>query len=153
MDGLMRFVLSAFMILFFLLGTQNLNAENYKLELTPYFEETNTVGKQFVGNGREFIRQSHSYITGGQLYPIYQDKNGIEAYNFGMLVLEIRPVENYHLAVAWSVFADEVTIYKDLGITLLEFNDPKKAENAFLKLKQSEDPNITYLELALIELE
>lgn len=153
MDGLMRVLVLAFMILFFLLGTQNLNAEDYQLELKPSFSSDLAIGKTFIGNGREFIRQNHSYITGGELYPIYQDQNGIEAYNFGMLVLEIRPVENYHLAVAWSVFADEVTIYNDLGITLLEFDDPKNAEKAFLKLQQAEDPNITYLELALIELD
>jgi hypothetical protein len=149
----MRLVLSTFMILFFLLRTQNLNAAGHMITLPSIDDKISHENKLFIGNGREFKKQNYSYVIDGKTYPIYRDKKGVEAYNFGMIVLELKHIEDYHIATGWSVSADDVTFYEDLGITLLEFKDPHQAEVAFLKLTEARDPNILYMELALIELD
>ena len=149
----MRLLLPTCMILFFLLGTQNLNATGHIITWPTVDDKKHHVGKLFIGNGREFKKQKFSYVIGNKVYPIYRDKKGIEAYNFGMIVLELKPIEDYHIATGWSVSADDVTFYEDLGITLIEFKDPHQAEVAFLKLTEAQDPNILYMELALIELD
>ena len=106
-----------------------------------------------IGNGREFFRQDDFYSFYNKNYPLYEDSNGIKAYFEGMLILELKSINKYDSSIAWSVNADDFTTYHDLGITLLEFDSPAKAEDAYYKLLDSNDPGIIYIELALIELD
>lgn len=149
MDGLRKLVIISLLAFVFLSGSP------VKSEMMPAFtlHTQYYVGWEFLANGRKFTRMRHAHITGGKLFPVYVDENGIEAYNFGMVVLELAPKYEYDTAIAWSVYADDFTTYEDLGITLLEFEDPWKAEQAYQSLYFSADPNILYMELALIELE
>jgi hypothetical protein len=148
-DGLRKLIVISLLAFAFLSGSP------VKSEMKPSFnlDTQYYTNWEFLANGRIFTRMKHSHISGGKLYPVYVDEKGIEAYNFGMIVLELRPIQSYDTAIAWSVFADDFTTYEDLGITLLEFEDPWRAEQAYQSLFFSEDPNILYMEMALIEME
>jgi len=107
--------------------------------------------KTVIGNGRQFIKQDYYHTFHGKQYPVYKDASGVEAYFEGLIVLELGQIQDYDSAIAWSVAADEMDTYHDFGITLLTFKNPQAAEIAYYKLADSLDPNIIYMEMALIE--
>lgn len=131
-------------------------AENRLTSIKTCQCDHNEVEEGFVlGNGREFKKiNRYEYFVGeeyAQIYPLYQDKNGVVAYFEGMIILELNLLTRYDSAISWSVNADSFTTYKDLGITFIEFNDIQKAEEAYQKLRDSKDPNILYMEMAMVE--
>lgn len=123
----------------------------YECECEYHLNLEGDKAKTVIGNGRQFIKQDYYHMFEGKQYPVYKDASGVEAYFEGLIVLELRPVYEYDSAIAWSVAADEMDTYEDLGITLLTFKNPKAAEIAYYKLADSLDPNIIYMEMALIE--
>lgn len=155
MDGLTQLRAMIALMILLLIPLTGI-AENQGYQIKPCQCEYHEAEEGFIiGNGREFKKTNrYEYFVGEEyadIYPLYEDRHGIEAYFEGMLILELRQVENYDVVLAWRVKADSFTTYDDLGITFLEFEDIEKAEEAYKLLRDSKDPNIEHLEMALVE--
>ena len=151
MDGLTLLRTISFVVLLLLIpfagNAVSHSKELYTCQCSYHLNEDGSV----IGNGRKFWRTEEEHKFHGKTYPVYEDLFGRKAYLEGMIILEIRTVKDYDFALAWSVKADEFTTYHDLGITLLEFYFPSEAEKAYESLANAQDPNILYMEMALIE--
>ena len=133
MDGL-KFLLRTLLVLVILCSPLTVAAQNIPTCNCPYhLAEENPA---YIGNGRTFqrttaIKSFETFDAQGRKtissYPLFVDHNGVEAYFEGMLVLEMRHIEDYQSALPWAINADETTHYYDLGISLITFSNPTVA--------------------------
>ena len=107
--------------------------------------------KDYIGNGREFELTDEEHYFYGRLYPVFKDKNGTKAYLEGMVILEMQNIADYQSAIPWTMNADEITHYYDLGISLIQFFTPQDALTAYQIIEKAKGQEIVYMELALIE--
>ena len=107
--------------------------------------------KDYIGNGREFKLTDEEHYFYGRLYPVFKDKNGTKAYLEGMVILEMQNISDYQSAIPWTMNADEITHYYDLGISLIRFSTPQDAITAYQIIDKAKGQEIVYMGVSLIE--
>lgn len=155
MDGLKTLLRTTLFIMIFMLfplagKAENHSDQNKSEELCQCAYHSEDL-ELYIGNGREFRRLDETHEFQSKSYPVFIDENRIKAYLEGMLILEMRHISDYQSAISWTMNADEMTHYYDLGISLITFINPKDALTAYKVISAIDTPDIVHIELALIE--